>query len=132
MNPFYVHAAFMGVGVILICVGIYVAHFLRKKSWWLKIHHSTGITGVACLACGLIAAVVMVSQGEGRHLRIPHTWLGMVSIAFAMTTPALGHLQFKIRSHSQQLRGWHRRIGYTALILCMLAILSGVVVSVYM
>jgi uncharacterized membrane protein len=132
MNPFYVHVAFMGAGVILMSVGIYVAHFLRKKSWWLKIHRPLGITGVVCLAFGLLAAVVMVSQGEGRHIRIPHAWLGIVSIAFAMTTPALGHLQFKIRSHSQQLRGWHRRIGYTAMILCILAILSGVAVSVYM
>jgi len=131
MYPFYIHVAFMGTGLILMAAGVFVVRFLRKKHWWLKFHRSVGITGVMCLGTGVVAAVVMVSQGGSGHFRVPHTWLGMTAVLFAIVTPVLGHLQFKIRSQIQQLRRWHRRIGYTSLLLVMSTVLSGLAVAGY-
>lgn len=131
MYPFYTHVAFMGTGLLLMAVGIFVARFLRKKHWWLRLHRPAGITGAFCLGAGFAAAVVMVSQGGGGHFTVPHAWLGLAAVLFAVSTPVLGHLQFKIRSQIQQLRRWHRRTGYISLFLGILTFFSGLAVAGY-
>jgi len=110
-------------------IGVGVARFLRRKRWWLKIHRSAGIAGTACLCVGFAAAVVMVSLSGDGQFKVPHAWLGLATVLCAVAAPTLGHLQFKIRSKIQQLRLWHRRIGYTALILTLVSVLSGLVIS---
>lgn len=105
--------------------GVVIARFLRQKRWWLKVHRPAGITGAVFVSAGLAAAIVMVSQSGGSHLQVPHTWLGLATVLCAITAPTLGHLQFKIRSKIQQLRLWHRQIGYIALLLVLLSVLSG-------
>jgi uncharacterized membrane protein YhhN len=129
MYPFYTHVAFMGAGLISMAAGIFIVRFLRKKHWWLRFHRFVGIIGVICLGTGLVAAVVMVSQGGDGHFRLPHAWLGLAAVLFAIVTPVLGHLQFKIRSQIQQLRRWHRRTGYTSLLVVILTVLSGLAVA---
>lgn len=109
--------------------GVSIARFLRQKRWWLKIHRTAGITGAACLSAGFAAAVVMVSQSGDGQFDVPHTWLGLATVLCAVAAPTLGHLQFKIRSIIQQLRLWHRRIGYTALILTLFSVFSGLVIA---
>ncbi|MBN2180063.1 MAG: hypothetical protein JW743_11620 [Deltaproteobacteria bacterium] len=121
----------MGAGLILMAAGIFVVRFLREKHWWLKFHRPAGITGVVCLGIGLVAAVVMVSQGGNGHLQVPHAWLGLAGALLSVSTPVLGHLQFKIRSQIQQLRRWHRRTGYISMFFSILAALSGLVVAGY-
>ncbi len=129
MSPFYIHVFSMTTGLLAMTAGVGVARFLRQKRWWLNIHRTAGITGAVCLSTGFAAAVVMVSQSGGGQFDIPHAWLGLTTVLCAVTAPTLGHLQFKIRSKIQQLRLWHRRTGYAALLLTLLSALSGLVVA---
>ncbi|HEY5496737.1 MAG TPA: hypothetical protein VIK19_00230 [Syntrophales bacterium] len=129
MSPFYSHVLFMTAGLLAMTAGVSVARFLRRKSWWLKIHRTAGITGAACLSAGFAEAVVMVFQSGDGQFKVPHAWLGLATVLCAVAAPILGHLQFKIRSKIQHLRLWHRRTGYAALILTLLSVLSGLVVA---
>jgi len=129
MSAFYVHAFFMTAGLLAMTAGVSVARFLRRKQWWLKIHRTAGITVVVCLSAGFAAAIVMVSQSGGGQFKIPHAWLGLVTVLCTVAAPTLGYLQFKIRSKIQQLRLWHRRTGYAALTMTLLSVLSGLVIA---
>jgi len=129
MFPFYSHVLFMTAGLLAITAGVGVARFLRRKRWWLKIHRTAGITGAACLGAGFAAAIVMVSQSADGQFKVPHAWFGLATVLCTVAAPILGHLQFKIRTKIQQLRLWHRRTGYTALILTLLSVLSGLAVA---
>lgn len=126
MYPFYIHVAAMGAGVILLAAGIFAASFFRNTRWWLKFHRPAGITGVVCLTVGAAAAVVMVSLGGDGHLQVLHAWLGLAAILFAISAPVLGTLQFTLRSHTGQIRRWHRLTGYVALFLCIIPVFAGV------
>lgn len=119
----------MTAGALAITAGIGIAKFLRLKRWWLKIHRAAGITGAVCLSAGFAAAVVMVSQSGDGQFKVPHAWLGLATVLCAIAAPTLGHLQFKIRSKIQQLRLWHRRTGYTVLLLALLSALSGLIAA---
>jgi len=129
MSPFSFHVLFMTAGFLAMTSGVGVARFLRRERFWLKIHRAAGIIGAACLGAGFAAAVVMVSQSGDGQFKVPHAWLGLATILCAVAAPILGHLQFKIRMKIQQLRLWHRRTGYTALLLTLLSVLSGLVVA---
>jgi len=129
MSPFSFHVLFMTAGLLAMTSGVSVARYLRRKRWWLKIHRTAGIIGAVSLGAGFAAAVVMVSQSGDGQFKVPHAWLGLATILCAVAAPILGHLQFKIRSKIQQLRLWHRRTGYAALILTMLSVLSGLFVA---
>jgi len=129
MSPFYSHVLFMIAGLLAMTAGVGVARFLRRKRWWLKIHRTAGITGAICLGAGFAAAVVMVSQSGDGQFKVPHAWLGLATVLCTVAAPILGHLQFKIRAKLRQLRLWHRRTGYAALILTMISVLSGLTVA---
>lgn len=129
MSPFYSHVLFMTAGLLAMTSGVGFARFLRRKGWWLKIHRTAGIAGVTCLGAGFAAAVVMLFQSGDGQFKIPHAWLGLATILCAVAAPVLGQLQFKIRLKIKQLRLWHRRTGYAALLLTLLSVLSGLVVA---
>jgi cellobiose-specific phosphotransferase system component IIC len=129
MSPFYSHVFFMTAGLLAITAGVGIARFLRQKRWWLKIHRPAGIIGAACLVAGLVSAVIMVSQSGDGQFKVPHAWLGLTTVLCAIAAPALGHLQFKIRSIMPQLRRWHRRIGYASLVLTVFSAFSGLVAA---
>jgi hypothetical protein len=129
MFSFYSHVFFMTAGLLTITAGIVVARFMRQKRWWLKVHRPAGIVGAVCLSAGVAAAAIMISQSGDGHFKVPHAWLGLATFLCALAAPTLGQLQFKIRSKIQQLRLWHRRTGYAALILTTLSVLSGMVAA---
>jgi len=129
MTMLYGHAFLMGAGLLLMAVGVSVAKFLRRRRWWLKVHRVTGSMIPVCLAAGLSAAVVMISQSGGGHFRVPHAWLGMAAVLAGISTPVLGVLQFRFRDKILLLRKWHRGTGYTALLLTLLSLLSGLAVA---
>ena len=125
MALFYGHAFPMGAAFLLMMLGIGTARFLRRQRWWLKFHRSAGIAAAVCLSGGVISAFTMVSQSGGGHFNVPHAWLGLAALCSGITAPIIGHLQFKIRAKIQQLRRWHRALGYGAVLLTALSVLSG-------
>lgn len=111
MIPIVRHAALMVVGSLLVFTALFVAAILRRKRWWLLLHRSAGLAGTAVILLGAVAAVAVIASSTGRHLRVPHTWLGAVTIATALVVPVLGLLQFRIRTKAATLRTFHRFCG---------------------
>jgi uncharacterized membrane protein YidH (DUF202 family) len=125
MSLFYLHAAAMSTGFLLMAAGSGIARFQRQKRWWLKAHKTCGMAGSFVMLPGLVAAFLMVDQDGSGHVRVPHAWGGLTMIFLAFVTPVLGQLQFKIREKAKQLREKHRLSGRVALIVGLAAILSG-------
>jgi hypothetical protein len=125
MTAFYAHAGGVTAGFLLIAAGFVIVKFYRQKRWWLKYHRTAGNIGPLCFLGGLAAAVLMVAQSGEEHLKIPHAWLGISTLALVVATPVIGHMQFRIKSRIRQLRVMHRWFGRVTLALALLALLSG-------
>ncbi|MBA4395967.1 MAG: hypothetical protein C0394_01045 [Syntrophus sp. (in: bacteria)] len=125
MPLFYLHAAAMSAGFLLMVAGAGIAGFQRQQRWWLKAHKAFGMTGSLALLPGLVAAFLMVNQDGSGHIRVPHAWGGLSLVFFAFMTLVLGQLQFKIRDKAKQLREKHRLSGRITLVVGLAAILSG-------
>lgn len=130
MPLFLIHAALMTAGFLFFLSALIVAMTQRRKRWWLKIHKAFGLTGGSLLLLGAIVAVAAVaSTPEGRHLRTPHTWLGVLTISVAIITPALGLLQFRIPQKAATIRVYHRLFGRLLNLMAPIAILLGLLVA---
>jgi|OpeIllAssembly_1097287.scaffolds.fasta_scaffold2416700_1 hypothetical protein len=130
MPLFLIHAALMTAGFIVVLSALIVAMTQRRERWWLKIHKSIGLTGGSFMVLGAITAVTAVaSTPEGHHLRTPHSWLGALTVAVAIITPALGLLQFRIPGKAATLRFAHRLFGRLLNLMAPFAILLGLLVA---
>jgi len=112
-------------GATLMAAGVTAARFFRRRPWWLRFHRAAGIAGALSLGAGLAAGVIMVSQGGNGHFGLPHAWLGLTAVTAGTAAPTIGQLQFKFKAKIRLLRPWHRRIGFAALAMCLLGIISG-------
>jgi len=119
------HGGFMIAALLLMAAGAVTARFMKKKRWWLKIHRVLETAGYASLLAGLLAAVVMVSLFSGRHLALPHAWLGVIIVIGAAGTLAMGLLQFRMPAGARKIRPLHRWSGRITLMLLTINILSG-------
>lgn len=125
MPFFYLHVGTMGTGFLMMAAGAGIARLQRQQRWWLKAHKTFGIMGSFVMLLGLVAALLMVDQSDGGHIRVPHAWVGLVMVFLAFMTPVLGHLQFKIKEKAKQLREKHRLSGRITIIVGLVTILSG-------
>jgi hypothetical protein len=126
---FYIHAGAMGTGFLLMVAGFGIARFQRQQRWWLKAHRIAGTAGLVAILTGLTAAFLMVNQGDGEHLEVPHTWVGLAVALSASITLVLGILQFKIREKATHLREMHRWSGRITITMALAAILSGLLTA---
>jgi len=101
----------MAAGSLLVFTALIVAATLRRKRWWLLLHRSAGLAGTSVILLGAVAAVAAIAFYGGRHLRVPHTWLGAVTVVTALIVPVLGLLQFRLRAKAGILRTFHRYCG---------------------
>jgi hypothetical protein len=129
MSFFYLHAAAMSVGFLLLAAGAGIARFQRQRRWWLNAHKTAGRTGAVAMLAGLVAAILMVESSGSGHIQIPHAGIGLVEIFLALMTLVLGQLQFKIRDKARQLREKHRWSGRITLIVGLVTILSGLLAA---
>lgn len=121
----YVHAVLMCIAFLLLLCGFLVARFLKRKSYWLKIHRPFGITGTAIAVLGAIAISLQVYLTGGEHLSVPHSYLGIVIVFLTIVIPVIGFLQFRLRGKAATLRIIHIWSGRIALVLMLLNILAG-------
>jgi Eukaryotic cytochrome b561 len=127
----YLHAGFMITGLTLMMAGVFIARFMRKKPWWLRVHRAVGICGALSIALGFSTAVYMVAASGDEHFEVLHAWAGAVIILAAMATPILGQLQFTLKNRRTELRNAHRWAGAMTLILIPLNMISGLVLAGY-
>jgi hypothetical protein len=123
-----VHGTLMSISFALLFVGMFFPRYLKKKKWWLKAHRRIGIGGVVIGVVGIGITTYMVSQTTGVHLRVPHSWIGLVTIILMIFTPFLGHFMLKIRkvpARAKKARAVHRWTGRIALLFMAATIVLG-------
>jgi len=108
MILFQWHVALMAAGSAMVAAAALIAATQRQRRWWLRLHRGAGLSGAVLILSGAAAAGAAVTLSAGIHLRLPHTWLGTLTVAAAVATPLLGLLQFKIRERAGSLRAYHR------------------------
>ena len=70
----------------------------------------------------------MIFRTTGVHLRVLHSWIGLVTVVLMIFTPLLGHFMLKIRKvprRAKRARAVHRWIGRVTLLLMAATIVLG-------
>ena len=130
MSLFLIHATLMAAGFLFVLSALIVAMTQRRERWWLKVHRAIGLTGSSLMLLGAITAIAAVAATpEGHHLRSPHTWLGVLTVAVAIITPTLGLLQFRIPPKAAAIRLVHRLSGRLLNLITPFTILLGLLVA---
>jgi hypothetical protein len=119
------HAVLMILALCIMGTGAIIARFMKKKTWWLKVHRALGITGVIFFIIAIFAIVLQITLTERVHFRVIHSWIGFVAFIFVLLTPTLGILQLKVRSVAFRLRSFHRWSGRITLCLIVINIVLG-------
>jgi len=116
------HALLMTLGFILMTTGMLIARYLKARSWWLKAHKPLGVCGSLFAIAGLFTAIFMVSQSTGIHFRVPHAYLGAITIIFVAMTPVLGYAQLKVRNNRKTISAIHRWSGWITIVLMLITL----------
>lgn len=119
------HAGLMILAFCIMLTGAIIARFMKKKAWWFKVHRSLGITGAILVVLGLFAEALQISLMGRPHFTVPHSWIGIVAVGFAVLTLALGLVQTRVRKLATRLRGPHRWSGRLTLLLMLINIVLG-------
>jgi len=119
------HALLMVAGTSLMTLGFIIVRFLRKRRWWLKRHKGLGHTAAGLSIIGFLAGFIMVSLGSGVHFRVPHTWLGGITLILGISTPILCRYQMKVKAWRKQLRNLHRWTGRFAVLMMLVTTATG-------
>jgi hypothetical protein len=121
-----IHATLMVLGSILMLMGMIIARYYKDTTWWFKRHKRIAPAGAAFAIAGLVMGFIMVQMSSGQHFRVPHAFVGLFAIIFALITPTLGLAQFKIKKNKKKIRAAHRWSGRITIILMFLNILFGI------
>lgn len=124
-----IHAILMVLGFVFMVIGSIIALFMKKKRWWLKAHKGINILATIFAILGLIMAFYMVAEASGDHFRVPHAYVGLITIIFVIISPILGFKMLNPQSPSKKLRAVHRAIGRITIILMLVNILIGLSVA---
>lgn len=119
------HAGFMVTGLFLMIVA--VANVVNKtpKRWWLKAHKAVGVLSIALVITGLVLAFYMVSQLGGGHLRVPHAYVGVLTLLFSILSPFLGFTTLTWKAHRRPLRTTHVWVSRITVGLLVITLVSG-------
>ncbi|MBN1383030.1 MAG: hypothetical protein JXA41_15300 [Deltaproteobacteria bacterium] len=127
MQLFLFHAGFMAISMLCVAAGITIVKTPALKRRYFPYHRIAGIAGTVCVYLGLATAVVMVSIGMGQHVRVPHAWLGILTVLGMTATLALGFLQFTWKAKTQKIRASHRWLGRAMALLLPAAAITGLI-----
>jgi uncharacterized membrane protein YozB (DUF420 family) len=125
-----VHAVVMTVGLGLMLLGVAMVYSKKRErfaSTWFKHHKNSMAIGVSAAGAGLMMGVYMIAVSTGVHLRLPHTWLGLVALALAFVNLGLG-IAFLKTKKKKQIKRVHRQVGRAAVAFMVLTVVSGLVV----
>ncbi len=120
------HAALMVVGAILCTVAI-AAVYMKKKPWWLKGHRIMGMIGGTLMFIGVGVAAYMITSAGGTHLRVPHAWVGLLTIIILMIILTLAMVYTYFNKMKRKVRKPHLWLGRVAIPLMGINIILGIV-----
>jgi len=120
------HAALLSAGLVVLVAGMFVAR-LRTQRWWMKGHRAVMLAGAALAATGLLYGYFMVQEATGMHLRVPHSFLGVLSLVMTLGMTASGLVVLRVARKHPSMRPVHRWAGRATILLLVLTVLSGLV-----
>jgi uncharacterized membrane protein YidH (DUF202 family) len=124
-----VHAIFMSLGVGLMLAGWWILTQKKKRKWWFKGHKWIMSGAVSSAIVGLATGIYMIEQSTGVHLRLPHTWIGLVTLIVSITVLAIGLVYTKAKKErKRKLRKVHLTMGYGGVALMVLTLVTGLLV----
>jgi hypothetical protein len=121
------HALALSLSFACMLAGMLISRYLKKKRWWLKVHRVLGVSGVVLGVGGVAAMTVMLSLLSASHMRILHSYLGLLTLTGMLAAPVLGQVMLKIRGGRKTLRTVHRWLGRLVLLLMAATVLLGLV-----
>jgi hypothetical protein len=121
----YIHAGPMIIGFILMASGNGIVLLMRGKSWWFKAHRYLGIGGGTFSFIGLLTGIFMVAETTGEHLRVPHTYLGLITITMISFTLASSSMILRNPGKASKFKRIHRWLGRIALTLMIITMFVG-------
>lgn len=120
------HAVLMGTGVALLVAGIFIAR-MKKQNWWMKGHRAVMLAGTAVTAAGLLYGIYMIQVSTGVHLRVVHTYLGVLALLLNLAMAAVGMLLPRLAKSNPGARAAHRWLGRVTIVVILVTVLAGLV-----
>lgn len=123
-----VHALALSLSFVCMLAGMLISRYMKKKRWWLKVHRALGVSGAVLGVGGVAAMTVMLSLLSASHMRILHSYLGLLTVMGMLAAPVLGQVMLKIRGGRKALPlAVHRWLGRLVILLMAATILLGLV-----
>jgi uncharacterized membrane protein YozB (DUF420 family) len=128
--PWYFHAAWMIAGFVLMLIGIVIVRYKKTKPWRIKVHRSLLILGGVSAVLGLVSGIYMVTLSGGGHFKVPHAYVGIITVIFILYTLRLGFVQFKAKPDKIKiLKLRHKWFGRITAVLMLINIVLGLVTA---
>ena len=121
-----IHMLLMITAAICLMAGITTAMFLRKKSYWLKMHKRLNSTGFFFLLAGGIMSFSNIFTNDGTHFSGLHQLIGLSAIILTSVTLLFGFYSFKA-ANKVTVRAAHRWMGRVSFLLILAALIIGLI-----
>lgn len=121
-----IHMLLMITAAICLIAGITIAIFLRKKSYWLKMHKNLNLAGFFLLLTGGVMAFANILSNDGTHFSGLHQQLGLTAIILTSVTLLFGFYSFKA-INKIAVRAAHRWLGRVSFLLILATLIIGLI-----
>ncbi|MBN1390759.1 MAG: hypothetical protein JXA22_08980 [Candidatus Thermoplasmatota archaeon] len=121
-----IHAMFMTLGVGGMVLATIVLYRRKWKSFF-KFHMWVMTAAVIFAVAGTVLGVIMVENSTGVHLRVPHSWVGPLTLLVSLFALGVGfYFKYtKNMKHKKPSRNIHKYVGWTGAVLFVLTTISG-------
>lgn len=120
-----IHATLMVSGLFLVILVGFIAHFLRGKPWWFKVHKTLATVSLFIVIGGFLTAVYLVGTTSGLHFTLPHHWTGLAGLIFAFLTVLGGLLRPRLGISRTQFRWFHISFAFITALFIVINIIFG-------
>ncbi|UCB45766.1 MAG: hypothetical protein JSV25_16445 [Spirochaetota bacterium] len=121
-----IHIFSMSLAFVIMAFIGYIARFMKGRKWWLKTHKVLGLIAAGLGVYGVGSAVFLVSFTTGIHIRVVHSYFGLVGAVVFIASPVIGFGFLKAKRERKPLyRKTHRWFGRLSLLLVVAAIILG-------
>jgi hypothetical protein len=121
-----IHMSLMIAAVVCFTIGIAAAMFLRKKSYWLKMHKNFNSAGFFLLLAGGVMAFTNIFTNNGTHFNGLHQQLGLAAIILTSVTLFFGFYSFRA-INKIAVRAAHRWLGRVSFLLILATLIIGLI-----
>lgn len=121
----YIHGSLVSAGFLLMFAGMVTARFMKKKTWWFRLHKALGILGVCFVLAGVCVISIHLCLISAGHLNLTHGYIGSFVAILSVVTPIMGFVMVKIYNIASKIRPVHRWMGRLVLVSMAANIVSG-------